>query len=303
VNDDGFRKSTSNMPEIITEMTAPPAYINAGSASITDDNNIELSFSIDPSSELTHYKLYRSGSTDGPFNIIDSFYQVEPEFFYIDNISYISGIYYYKLTIINNCNQPAATSNTINNILLSGENNTLTNVLTWNAINDWPGDTTKYQLIRKTGGSAIISDTIYEGGSFIYEDNLEDVIDYDNPVNNYFCYTVKAREYNNPNVENNVSYSNEVCLTLTSDIRMPNAFVPNNDVDNKFGPVFTFIPENYKLTIYNRWGIKIWEGSEPWDGTINGEFATEGIYLYHIKIYNFNNDINEITGYVTLLYR
>ena len=135
------------------------------------------------------------------------------------------------------------------------------------------------------------------------EDVLNDIINYDDPLNNYFCYKIIARENNNPNVENSISYSNNICLTISSDIRMPNAFIPNSDINNEFGPVFSFRPENYKLTIYNRWGLKVWEGNEPWDGIINGNPATEGIYLYHIIIYNYNDNDDEITGYVTLLYR
>lgn len=303
INNDGVRKSTSNMAWINTGMSKPPDYINADYASITGDNSIELSFTVDPESELNFYKLYRSGSADGPFNIIDSFYRSEPKFTYIDNTGYTSGVYYYSLAILNNCNQQAAISNIINNILLSGDNNNLINTLTWNAVADWPGDVDYYQLIRVIDEPANMVDTIYEGDLLIYQDDLNDIIDYDDPVNNYFCYRIRAKESNNPNIENSISYSNEICLTIDSDIRMPNALIPNGDINNKFGPVYTFRPENYRLTIYNRWGIKVWEGNEPWDGTINGKPATEGVYLYHIRIYTYNNDTDEMTGHVTLLYR
>jgi gliding motility-associated-like protein len=303
INNDGIRKSTSNIARINTGMSKPPDYINADYASITDNNNIELSFTVDPDSELNFYKLYRSGSADGPFNIIDSFYRYEPKFIYIDNTGYTSGVYYYRLTVLNNCNQPSTMSNVINNILLSGENNNLTNTLTWNGIADWPGDVEFYQLIRITGESTDMVDTIYEGDLLVYRDDLNDIVNYNDPINNYFCYMVRAKENNNPNIKNSISYSNEICLTIDSDIRMPNAFIPNSNINNKFGPVYTFKPESYRLTIFNRWGLKVWEGNEPWDGTINGKPATEGVYLYHIKIYTYNNDADEMTGHVTLLYR
>jgi len=301
INED--RRSTSNMAWVNTDMTVVPDYINADYATISADNNIEISFTTDPNSELDYYKLFRSNSANGPFNIIDSFYQTDKKFTYIDNIDYFSGVYFYKLIVMNNCNQVANTSNIANNILLNGENNNLINTLSWNNIADWPGDVISYQLIRTIGQSMNIIDTIYEGNLFLFEDDLNDIVDYDNPLNNYFCYKIKVRESNNPNDINSTSYSNDICLTISSDIRMPNAFIPNDDVNNEFGPVFSFRPENYKLTIYNRWGLKVWQGNTPWDGIINGKPAAEGIYLYHIKIYNYNDDSNEITGYVTLLYR
>jgi hypothetical protein len=303
VHSDEKRKSTSNMAQINTDVTSPPEYINADYATISGGNNIELSFTIDPSSELNYYKLYRSNSIDGPFNIIDSFYSSEKRIIYIDAIDYTSGIYYYKLESMNNCNQVARKSNISNNILLSGENNNLTNVLTWNGISDWEGSILNYKLIRITGESMNIIDTVYQGRLLFYEDDLSGLIGMDQPFTNYFCYKIKASEANNPYGHNNISYSNEICISISSEIRMPNAFIPDNDVNNVFGPVFNFEPSGYKLTIYNRLGIKVWEGTEPWNGLINGDPAPKGYYLYHIKVYTANDGPVEKKGFVFLFYR
>jgi hypothetical protein len=303
VHKDEARKSTSNMARINTNMSKPPEYINADYATISEGNNIELSFTIDPASELNYYKLYRSNSVEGPFDIIDSFYQSDKKIIYIDTIDYISGVYYYKLESTNNCNQAVRTSNISNNILLSGENNNLTNTLTWNGISDWAGDVLNYTLIRATGEAMNITDTVYKGNLLFYEDDLSNLPNIEDPVNSYFCYRIKASETNNPNVNNSTSYSNEVCLTISSEIRMPNAFIPNNDINNTFGPVFNFEPLNYKLIIYNRLGIKVWEGNEPWDGLINGTWAPKGFYLYQIKVNIINEDPIEKKGFVFLFYR
>jgi len=303
VHTDETRKSTSNMARINTQMSKPPEYINADYATISEGNNIELSFTVDPASELNYYKLYRSNSVEGFFNIIDSFYRSDKKIIYIDTIDYLSGVYYYKLESNNNCNQAVRSSNISNNILLIGENNNLTNVLTWNGISGWAGDVLNYKLIRTTGEAMNIIDTVYKGNLLFFEDDLTSLPNIEDPVNNYFCYKIKASETNNPNVNNSTSFSNEVCLTISSEIRMPNAFIPNNDVNNTFGPVFNFEPLNYKLTIYNRLGIKAWEGNEPWDGRINEAWAPKGFYLYHIKVYVINNDPVEKKGYVFLFYR
>lgn len=303
VHNDEIRKSTSNMTRINTDMSKPPEYINADYASLSEGNNIELSFTIDPASELIYYKLYRSNSVDGPFNVIDSFYRPDKKIIYIDDIEYTSGVYYYKLESFNNCEQAVISSNISNNILLSGNNNNLINTLTWNGITDWAGEVLKYELIRTTGVALNIIDTIYKGSLLFYEDDLNSLANTENPVNNYYCYKIKASETNNPYITNNTCYSNEICLTISSEIRMPNAFIPNNDINNKFGPVFNFNPSSYKLTIYNRLGFKVWEGNEPWDGIINGDRAPKGFYLYHIKVYITNDDPVEKKGYVFLFYR
>ncbi len=303
VHSDGKRKSTSNMALTNTDMSRPPDFINADYATISEENNIELSFTVDSASELNYYKLYRANSVDGPFNLIDSFYRSDKNIIYIDAVDYTSGIYYYRLESYNNCNQAVRSSNISNNILLYGENRNLTNVLNWNSISGWEGDVKHYELIRITGESLKIADTIYRGSLFYYEDDLIGLPNVDDPANNYFCYKIKASETGNPYVNNNTSYSNEVCLEISSEIRMPNAFIPNDNINNSFGPVFNFGPLDYKLTIYNRQGIKVWEGNEPWNGLINGDNAPRGFYLYHIKIYTADGDPTEKRGFVFLFYR
>jgi gliding motility-associated-like protein len=101
------------------------------------------------------------------------------------------------------------------------------------------------------------------------------------------------------------SFSNRLCFSIHPDIRIPNAFIPNDaDQTNQvFEPVFSFLPEHYEMTIYNRLGNKIWEGSSPWDGRVNGKFVPEGVYLYYIRIYNYSTDFIELNGKVTVLYR
>ena len=57
------------------------------------------------------------------------------------------------------------------------------------------------------------------------------------------------------------------------------------------------------MIIYNGHGLKIWEGSEAWDGRVNGKYVREGVYLYHLKINQHSGDSNEYHGSVTVLYR
>jgi hypothetical protein len=302
-HNDGIRSSTSNMAPVNTKMTRPPAYINADHASVSQDNAIELSFTVDPLSELAGYRLYRSDSVQGPFNIIDSFYQTEKKFIYTDNVDYTSGVYYYRIEAVNNCSQAATYSNTANNILLTGNSNILANTLTWNGIADCNGNIDNYALIRITGKTSPVTDTVYKGNMLFYNDNLDSLMSGQEPSSNYFCYRVEATEINNPYIENNIFTSNTVCLTASSDINLPNAFIPNDNINNTFGPIFNFSPEEYRLTIYNSWGLKVWEGSEPWNGEISGSPAPGGYYLYHIKVFYPDKVTAEKNGFVFLFYR
>jgi hypothetical protein len=81
---------------------------------------------------------------------------------------------------------------------------------------------------------------------------------------------------------------------------MPNS---PDEVNATFGPIFSFVPERYKLTIYNRAGLRIWEGAEPWDGTVNGKPVPEEVYMVHLRVFNYEGATRELAGQVTVVYR
>ncbi len=84
----------------------------------------------------------------------------------------------------------------------------------------------------------------------------------------------------------------------TGDIRYPNVFKWNGSGptggywnenqldDNTFRPVFINVTE-YKLQIFNRWGVLIYESTDikkGWDGYFrNGDLAVQGVYVWKAK--------------------
>ena len=95
----------------------------------------------------------------------------------------------------------------------------------------------------------------------------------------------------------------------SSKLEMPNAFSPNgDDINDIYKPKegWKSIVE-FKATIFNRWGQKIFEWSDPstgWDGTHNGTPVKEGVYYCLVKAlgadgikYNIKRDVNLLRGY------
>jgi len=88
---------------------------------------------------------------------------------------------------------------------------------------------------------------------------------------------------------------------------VPDVFTPNTEGPNtneRFNPVTT----NYKtfnMTIYNRWGDKMFETNDAnlgWNGkTANGVECQEGVYVYHVVITSFEDKEYIFDGTVTLL--
>lgn len=89
---------------------------------------------------------------------------------------------------------------------------------------------------------------------------------------------------------------------------IPNTFTPDGDaLNNVFTPVFTsgFDPQNFHMTIFNRWGEPIFESYDPkggWDGKIDIYAAPEGTYNYSIDFKALNTDeIMHVTGHLLLM--
>jgi len=104
--------------------------------------------------------------------------------------------------------------------------------------------------------------------------------------------------------EKTTSVSNIVEIIPAISIYIPNAFTPNGDnLNDTFGAVGEGITE-YKMQIFNRWGILVFETeniNEQWDGTYQGTLSQQDSYVYKITAKGENSSRINKTGNVTLL--
>ncbi|HEU4716208.1 MAG TPA: gliding motility-associated C-terminal domain-containing protein [Bacteroidia bacterium] len=93
-------------------------------------------------------------------------------------------------------------------------------------------------------------------------------------------------------------------VTVLEGILIPNVFSPNGDgVNDEF-----YIPNSglkeYKIEIYDRWGVKVFESDAPdihWDGrSTSGQPCTDGTYYYILHAVSNVADYST-TGFVTLI--
>ena len=84
------------------------------------------------------------------------------------------------------------------------------------------------------------------------------------------------------------STSSSIKVLPVQNVGFPTAFSPNGDGLNDYfelngGPVRTL-----NLSIYNRWGEKVYQTTdahlEGWDGRFKGEPQPSGIYIYYLEI-------------------
>jgi gliding motility-associated-like protein len=88
-------------------------------------------------------------------------------------------------------------------------------------------------------------------------------------------------------------------------LTMPNAFTPNGDgINDLFRVPHPFPVNQFSLTIYNRWGQKVFETrdiSQGWDGKLNGVGQPQGGYVWYISLINSSSDKQSAKGTVLLI--
>jgi gliding motility-associated-like protein len=96
-------------------------------------------------------------------------------------------------------------------------------------------------------------------------------------------------------------------------VYIPEGFTPNNDLLNDyFQPIVSGVL-SFKLEIFTRWGQRIFNTEEfsaiycndgcpaAWDGkTNNGDYASAGVYLYNINVFDLNGKERVLSGNITL---
>ncbi len=95
-----------------------------------------------------------------------------------------------------------------------------------------------------------------------------------------------------------------------SKLEMPNAFSPNNDnINDYYKPKTHQSIVEFKAVIYNRWGQKLYEWTDPdgqgWDGKFNGKDVAQGVYFCRVTArgadgikYDIKRDVNLLRNIV-----
>ena len=97
-----------------------------------------------------------------------------------------------------------------------------------------------------------------------------------------------------------------VTLEGREGFHIPNAFMPGSQIpaNRAFKPSFEVSPFTYSLTVYSRWGEKVFATEDPnegWDGRIGNSEAAAGGYVYEIYYIDPQGRERRHTGTVMLI--
>lgn len=119
------------------------------------------------------------------------------------------------------------------------------------------------------------------------------------------CYSIAAVDS-----FQNVSLSDTICVDNCVEYELPNVFSPNGDDWNDFfGPFPWRFVEKVDMTIYNRWGLIMYETEDPeinWDGTSRqtGLPCSDGVYFYTCIVFEIRIEgivERQLNGFIHLM--
>lgn len=151
------------------------------------------------------------------------------------------------------------------------------NLLIWNNPNrTCSDDVLKYNIYYTPvldGKMSLLTTIDLQTDTFYLNNNMESIAG---------CYMVTSLD----SVNNESTNGNIVCVDNCPYYELPNVFTPNNDGANDlFGPFPYRYVKDVDITIYDRWGLKVFKTSDrdiKWDGKnqVNKKECTDGVYYY-----------------------
>ena len=295
--------STSNRNDVIITGNAVPTFIDMQRIE-ANDGTTDLIFYISPLSDLTDYTIERTSNLSSGFTEIHQFNNKLITTFTDPDVN-TAIPQYYRVTA-RKCGQIVKISDTINTIVAKCDPGKTSVQVDWSSYIK-PGT---YSVIRTVPDNITTATGITGLG---YNDNVIPLIQL---AHDQFCYRVQG--ITSMGI---TSVSTQCCSVVTPNVNMPDAIDPTQTTTNpttgrqrnQFGPIIDMMDAGYgyKLTILNRWGVKVFETTKDvgmpltndhlWDGTFNGKIVEPGVYLYTLSVSFGSSQITE-KGSVTIVY-
>ncbi|MBP8959926.1 MAG: gliding motility-associated C-terminal domain-containing protein [Bacteroidales bacterium] len=301
VLDNGFYSSSNKTCKSVI-MERVPKWINANYATINENQQIELSFSIDPLAETTNYIIERKEENDTAFQSLSNITTSDKNINFTDTNANFTKRFIYRLAALNSCGIKSACSNIASNItseIIYSDN--VINIY-WNPYSGWRGGIMAQELWADFGsGFEKFSELPSYDSS--YSINYSEIMY--RLTGSQICFYLIAEEWPDSLGFSGKSKSNTVCMDIEEKVFIPNTFTPDNDnINDSFRPVFSFTPVSYLLIITDRENKKLFESidyNDSWDGSNNGLPLPSGVYLWYLKVKTPSGKIIQKNGTVTIL--
>lgn len=201
--------------------------------------------------------------------------------------------YCYEVKVADKCGHKSLASNSACNVVLKGLSIPFEHDLQWQQYEEWPAGVREYEISRKDDRN--IPMTIFITP---VNDHKDTALDYNWGA---YRYRVIAREEGGDNAW---SQSNDIYLIQKPIVYVPNAFTPNGDLLNDIWGIKHAFVKDFQLTVYNRWGQKVFETSdknEIYEGIFKSITPSDNVFIWTIRYTGWDKSIHFEKGNVTIL--
>lgn len=298
----GNISSRSNLITEFAKAPQTPSYVYLRSVSVNQSNQVELKYAVDSTKIYKGVAVFKS--EDGiEFNQIgfNSSNGRLTQYYTDAEVSPKEKNYYYKVLLIDSCGNQVNFSNISKSIVLKVRNeapHSFNNELTWDDYSSWLGNVNSYNIYRAVNGAFDPNPIANVNGLTLrYKDNVQQFVSEEGKIS-YYVEAVEGT--GNIYGFSDIATSNTADAYIEAQIFVPNAFAPNG-INSEWLPVTQFVEKtDYKVTVFNRWGSKVFETSSDTEGW-SGKGATDETYIYFIEYKNARGEFVQLKGYLMLL--
>ncbi|PKP03540.1 MAG: hypothetical protein CVU11_07795 [Bacteroidetes bacterium HGW-Bacteroidetes-6] len=293
-----FACISANFPDL-------PSYVYIRIASVESDGSVFVHWIVDPAVYVKAFSLQHSLSASGPFLSIDYHtYSGLSDYYFTDlTANADEQPVYYRIVVIDSCNNEAMSSDTVKTIHLRGKAvSDLTNDLFWNDYKGWPTGIQELRLYRSVDGIPDLAPVaVFGPGVEYFNDDVASFF----LSNGLFTYRLEAIEaIGNPFGFTDTVSSNYCSIQQIPRLFIANAFAPDG-YNKTFCPMGVYIDHtSYSFIIFNKLGEEMFntdDFNECWDGTNDGSPAPLGVYHYVLSLELPGGQTFLKRGHITLI--
>ncbi len=125
--------------------------------------------------------------------------------------------------------------------------------------------------------------TLCEGVLYAIGANIPGTYSWNSGFADHFISPTNSGTFALSITENGCTTTDEIDIQFEDCIFVPNAFSPNGDGQNDILFVRGYESGYFHFSVFDRWGIKVFETSDPaigWDGMVNNQPGVIGVYMY-----------------------
>ncbi|MFN5885349.1 MAG: gliding motility-associated C-terminal domain-containing protein [Bacteroidota bacterium] len=301
VNKCGKEGITSDTLGTLEQLIAEPQQQRLITVTVEDNKRLKIVWPQTPEKDFAMYYLYKSKKGDTAFKLLQAFNSITDTFYTDEDVKVQEDSYCYYLMMRDTCDNLSETGKLACSILLKGNSHPFEHNLEWTPFNYWANGTKVYEILRQDQQNPfMILYTKPSSQQSIIDDKL-------NRKSGIYQYAIVAQEEQGDAGPffGASSLSNEITLTQSPLLHVPNAFTANRDGMNDEWGIRDVFVKDYHLRVYNRWGQLVFETKDKdvqWKGESDNSYINQtDVYVYLVTYTGWDGSSNTLRGNVTVI--